>query len=92
MGTSLRPATVVLRPLETAATASGDVRVVTYSRFDPVDLQRQLVEALACLDGRPTREALGQIRAERRLNLTPALVRRLVDFGVLTAVEPAGAG
>jgi hypothetical protein len=62
----------------------GEARlVVTYSRYDPLELMGDLVDALALFDGRPTGEALRAIARERGLRLDPALVRDLVDFGVL---------
>ena len=85
------PDRLVVGRLEMVAVGRDHVRVSTYSPFDPIDLPKALVDALPCFDGRPTEEALRRIRDERRLNLQPGLVRRLVDFGVLKAVEPAGA-
>ena len=57
--------------------------MVTYSQYDPLELPRLLVDVLPYFDGRPTVEALRRIRAGRRVNVQPGLVRRLVDFGVL---------
>jgi hypothetical protein len=60
--------------------------VTTYNGFDPLELPRLLVDVLPYFDGGPTCDALRRIRAERRINVQPDLVRRLVDFELL--VEP----
>ena len=80
------PPRLVVGAFQTVATGRARVRVVTYSAFDPLELPRLLVDVLPYFDGRPTSQALGQIRAQRGINVQPDLVRRLVDFGVL--VEP----
>jgi hypothetical protein len=38
-------------------------------------------------DGRPTTEVIEQIIEEKKLRITPDLLRRLVDFKILTACE-----
>jgi len=47
---------------------------------------------LGHFDGRPTEDALAAILSEQGLSLAPALVRRMLDFGVLAACEPCNAG
>jgi hypothetical protein len=86
------PARLVVGQLQIVPVSRDQVRVVAYNHLDPIDLPRDVLEALVYFDGRPTREALHRIRVERRLNLRPDLVRRLVDFGVLAPVARAGAG
>jgi hypothetical protein len=80
------PARLVVGPFQTAVAGRERVRVVTYSVLDPLELPRLLVDVLPYFDGRPTSDALARIRAERRINVQPDLVRRLVDFGLL--LEP----
>ena len=58
-------------------------RVSGYSGLDPLELPMELLDVLYYFDGRPTAEAVQAIAAERELRITPALVRRLVDFGIL---------
>lgn len=58
-------------------------RVQTYSEIDPLDLPNELIGVLSCFDGRPTAEVLAEIAGETGLELTPGLVRRLADFGIL---------
>jgi hypothetical protein len=87
LGTDV-PDRLVPGPLQVFGGARDHVRVAGYSGFDPLDLPRILVDALPCFDGRPTAAVLREIRAKRRVNLQPALVRRLVDFGVLIPAGP----
>lgn len=81
------PARLVVGPFRVVTARRERVAVVTYSPYDPLELPRLLVDVLPYFDGRPTAEALRRIRRERRINVQPDLVRRLVDFGVL--IEPA---
>jgi hypothetical protein len=80
------PARLAVAPFQTVVAGRERVRVVTYSPLDPLELPRLLVDVLPYFDGRPTSDALARIRADRRINVQPDLVRKLVDFGVL--VEP----
>ena len=59
------------------------VRVDGYSGIDELSIPRALFDLLPEFDGRPTAEILEHVRQERRVRLEPALVRKLVDFGVL---------
>lgn len=61
--------------------------VTTYSNYDPLDVPKQLLEVLGYFDGRPAREALSAIEEVAGLRLDRTLVRKLVDFGVLTPVK-----
>jgi hypothetical protein len=65
----------------------GATRLVSYSEYDPIDAPDAIMSVLPAFDGRPTVEALAAIADERGIQLTPDLVRKLVDFGILT--EPA---
>jgi len=58
-------------------------RITSYSEHDPLELPRELLEALGYFDGRPTAEALKAIAEEKGLDLDRDLVRRLVDFRIL---------
>jgi hypothetical protein len=59
-------------------------QAVTYNRFDPIELPHELLAVLPLFDGSPTPEVLAKIEAEHGLVLEEDLVRKLVDFGVLT--------
>lgn len=82
-GSESLPDRLVLGPLQTLARGRNHVRVSTYNALDPLELPRLLMDVLPYFDGRPTGQVLRQIRAEKRLNLQPDLLRRLVDFAVL---------
>jgi len=66
----------------------GSYQVTAYSQFDPLLMHEPLARALRYFDGRPTEEALEAILAEQGVRVDPSLVRRMVDFGILTACEP----
>lgn len=83
-----------LRPALYQVVQPGErtTRVVTYSPLDPLELPTVLLEVLHLFAGRGLDEALEAIRAARGVRVTPALVQRLVDFGLLVAApEPAAA-
>jgi hypothetical protein len=66
---------------------AGKYRITTYNNFDPLLISERLAMVLRYFDGRPTEEALQNILAERGLRLSPSLVKRLVDFGILEACD-----
>jgi hypothetical protein len=84
------PERLTVGAMKIAVAGRERVRVVTYSEYDPLELPRLLVDALSYFDGRPTTEALRRIRAERRINLQPDLLGRLVDFGILVSSTATG--
>jgi hypothetical protein len=84
------PRRLVAGPLRVISSGRDHVRVAAYSDFDPLDLPRILFDVLPSFDGRPTADVLRAIRAEKRLNVETALVRRLVDFGVLVEARAQG--
>lgn len=58
-------------------------RVNTYNALDPVDVPRELMQALHFFDGRPTLHALEAIASDTGLHFDESTIRTLVDFGVL---------
>jgi hypothetical protein len=56
---------------------------LSYSPSDPLRLPAELVGVLPYFDGGSTQAALKKIARKRGLRLTPGLVKRLVDFGIL---------
>jgi hypothetical protein len=64
----------------------GRARVSLFHETDPIEISERLLGVLHYFDGRRTADALADI-ARRGISLEPSLVRRLVDFGVLRAVE-----
>lgn len=61
--------------------------VVSYSGFDPLRLPRALVEVLPYFDGGRVHDVLRALADSRRLRLQPALIRKLVDFGILESPD-----
>ena len=57
---------------------------VTYSPYDPIEMPRELFDALGAFDGRPTDEVVASLR-DRGLGLDTALLHKLLDFAVLAA-------
>jgi Fe-S-cluster containining protein len=66
----------------------GRARLATYSDLDALEVPAALAGVLHQFDGRPTAEVLAEIRRRDGLDISPALVRKLTDFGVLR--EPGG--
>lgn len=55
--------------------------------MESLKLSTRLMSLLWYFDGRPTTEVIEQIIEEKKLRITPDLLRRLVDFKILTACE-----
>lgn len=85
------PARLRLNEFRVTASAAGGFTVMTYSAYDPLAMSERLVRVLPHFDGRATEDALAAILGEHGLTLAPSLVRRLVDFGVLSACDTAAA-
>ncbi len=71
--------------------AGGVVTVEGYSDYDALDVPEALLAVLPYFDGAEVDEARARCLAERGIDVTPALVRRLLDFGILEAADEAGA-
>jgi len=66
----------------------GTLRIASYSEYDPLLMPHKLASVLHYFDGRPTTDVRAAILSEQGLRLSPSLVRRMLDFGMLTACEP----
>ncbi len=65
--------------------ASGGLsRLATYSPYDPLLVPSILPYFLTAFDGRPFREVAAQIYRDHEMDIDLELVRRLIDFGVLS--------
>jgi hypothetical protein len=64
-------------------------RVVTYLDTDALEIQNGLLDLLPRFDGRPTGEILAELRAAG-VQVSPDLLRVLVDFELLVAPPDAG--
>jgi hypothetical protein len=62
-------------------------RVNAYTNSDPIDVPNVVMALLPFFDGRPTEEALDAIKDKTGISLDRLLVRKLVDFNVLTAAD-----
>lgn len=58
-------------------------RVTTYSSLDPVEVPNIVMALLQYFDGRPTNDAVNAIAVKTGIRLEPALIRKMVDFGLL---------
>lgn len=77
------PERLVARPVKLSPVGAASYQAVTYSPLDPIQLPVRLAQLLHYFDGRATSEALDAIAQDHRLQLTPDLIRKLVDYGIL---------
>jgi Fe-S-cluster containining protein len=61
--------------------------VSTYSGYDTMRLSQSVIRVLPYFDGRPVTEVLDEIVEKENLRVSPDLLRKLVDFGMLVAAE-----
>ena len=80
------PPALLVGSIQLVQIQQGTTRVNTYSDYDPLDVPSIVMELLHYFDGRPTEDAIAAIAQERGFRLEPALVRKMVDFGLL--VQP----
>lgn len=78
------PPRLTVAPFKVLALEPERCVVIGYSGQDPLDLPPELMAALPSFDGRPTDIVLRDIEATHHVRLEPALVRRLLDFGLLS--------
>ena len=76
------PARLLPGTYEVVERRGADARVVGYSEIDAITAPAALIDRLARFDGRPTPVVLADLAADGVL-VDDALLRRLVDFGVL---------
>ena len=80
------PERSAMRPLRIMRAGQGTFTVESYSGYDPVAMPEVLMRALRYFDGRLTAETLDEIRQQLGTTLTPALVRKLLDFELIAGV------
>lgn len=83
LGKTALPRRLAAATVEVMPAGRDRVRVVGYSGLDPLELPRAVLEVLPYFDGSPTEATLARIIEETGIRVERALVRRLVDFGVL---------
>ncbi len=84
---SALPERLEIGNLNVIGVGHGTVRLATYSAYDPTDAPAALLPALPAFDGSKVRDALRAIEKDHGLVLSLELVRKLVDYGVLRAVD-----
>jgi len=62
---------------------NGIIRIWSYSPYNPVDLPREIVDALDLFDGRPVETVVAQIENERGVRIDRALLNELADYQIL---------
>ncbi|HZS45007.1 MAG TPA: hypothetical protein VFC63_07890 [Blastocatellia bacterium] len=70
-------------PIQLVRSNSDGDRVTTYSKFDPLELPKPMMNLLHYFDGRPTGEVLQQIAEDEGIRLDSGAVRKLTDFEIL---------
>ena len=68
---------------QTVNTTEDHVTVTTYSPYDPLDIPKPVMEALAYFNGRPLTEALDIVNRQKNIPLNSNMLHTLLDFGVL---------
>lgn len=79
-----RPGNFRVQPL-----GNDQVQIVSYSEYAPLLLPSVVLNLLPYFEGRTVDEALKMIDEKEQIEMEPALVRRLLDFEILAAEEPA---
>jgi len=79
---AVRPGNFRVQPL-----GDDQVQIVSYSEYSPLLLPAVVLNLLPYFQGRTVDEALKAIDEQGQIELEPALVRRLLDFEILVAVE-----
>ena len=72
------------RQLNVIYQSADTAHLVGYSKFDPLRVPKALVDVLYRFDGGSTGEALDAIESTHGLRLAPGVVRKLVDFEILS--------
>ena len=88
LGDSTVPSRLAAAAVAGAEFLPGTVRLRTYSALDPIDVPDALVQTLRHFDGREIPEVLADIRSSLGLELEPGLVRKMVDFDLLSPIDP----
>jgi len=74
-------------PLRVIRVDGRTCRLTTYSGLDPVEVPRDLFDALSYFEGRSTEDARAAMSREGGLTLSTSLIRKMVDFGVLVSSD-----
>jgi hypothetical protein len=88
LASSAIPERLQMSPVHFTAFEGGNYKITAYSEYDPLLMSERLAGVLRYFDGRLTEDALQAILVEQNVRLSPSLVRRLVDFGILGTWQP----
>jgi hypothetical protein len=77
------PPVLTIGPMQIVQIQQEATRVSTYSSLDPVEVPNVVMALWQYFDGRPTDDAVDAIAAKTGIRLEPALIRKMVDFGIL---------
>jgi hypothetical protein len=78
------PERVAVGAFQLAALDAERCHIRGYSNYDPIELPTAVLDVLARFDGRPVDDVIAELGGEG-VEIERALVRRLVDLGVLVA-------
>lgn len=77
------PPRLTLNDLNIIKLGATSMRLGTYSSLDPLQMPRALLAALPHFDGREVADVVSEVEEQEKLRLTPSLLQKLTDFGVL---------
>lgn len=81
------PAQLKLNNLNITKLEGASMHLGTYSSLDPLQMPRALLAALPHFDGRDVDAVVAEVVEKEKLRLTPSLLQKLVDFGVLAPLS-----
>ena len=67
--------------------SADQVRVWTYAQNDPMNLTKQLLQAINYFDGQPIDDVVRIVAQEVGITMDRALLQTLVDYGIVVAVR-----
>jgi hypothetical protein len=77
------PPKLKLNELKIAKLHGASMQLSTYSTLDPLQMPSALLAALPHFDGRAVDETVAEVIEQKKLRLTPSVLQKLVDFGIL---------
>lgn len=78
------PLKLKLNDLKIVKLAGASMQLSTYSTLDPLQMPSSLLAALPHFDRRAVDEVMAEVVAQKKLRLTPSVLQKLVDFGILS--------
>lgn len=72
-----------LNDLKIVKLAGASMQLSTYSTLDPPQMLTASLAALPHFDGRAVDEMVADVIKQKKLRLTPPVLLKLVDFGIL---------